>query len=234
MLLVMDAKRGELSEMGICNASDEDVLRAISRKEMALHCRRGTRGTEETTKLLEDTIALFLSESGCDLLGAPLLDSVKIKSMCESQKHHVACLQDPADYPLYTVTGSVSKGGVSLPTYRCARGSTSLESFQLHLNRFIPGMYVGIQLIGSMVIQKSFECILFITGTTANALNFQAYLLEGLARWNENRASQWKASQPRSYSHLLRCPVNQLRELRLDKPLCPQYRFIPQYTGKTG
>ncbi|KAA8578286.1 hypothetical protein FQN60_016780, partial [Etheostoma spectabile] len=56
---------------------------------------------------------------------------------------------------LYTQTGRLTKGGVSLPVYRCARGSTSLESFHLHLNRFIPG-------------------------TRASALHFQAFLVDGL------------------------------------------------------
>ncbi len=31
------------------------------------------------------------------------------------------------------------KGGLTLPVYCCARGSTSLESFHNHLNRLIPG-----------------------------------------------------------------------------------------------
>ena len=39
---------------------------------------------------------------------------------------------------LYTQTGRLTKGGVILLVYRCARGSTSLESF--HLHRFIPGI----------------------------------------------------------------------------------------------
>ena len=41
----------------------------------------------------------------------------------------------------YTKTGEVVKGGVTLPIFCCARGSTSLESFHLHLNHFIPGNY---------------------------------------------------------------------------------------------
>ncbi len=40
----------------------------------------------------------------------------------------------------YMKTGTLKKGGVELCCYRCARGSTSLESFHLHLNRFIPGI----------------------------------------------------------------------------------------------
>uniref|UniRef100_A0A0F8CJ42 DUF6729 domain-containing protein n=1 Tax=Larimichthys crocea TaxID=215358 RepID=A0A0F8CJ42_LARCR len=65
---------------------------------------------------------------------------------------------DSAPHPgpsgLYTETGRLTKGGVSLPVYRCARGSTSLESF--HINRFIPG-------------------------TRASGKYFQEFLVDGLA-----------------------------------------------------
>ena len=44
------------------------------------------------------------------------------------------------------------------------RGSTSLESFHLHLARFMPG-------------------------SSAGAVNFQAYLLDGITRWNSARAA---------------------------------------------
>lgn len=33
------------------------------------------------------------------------------------------------------------RGGVELKVYRCARSSTSLESFHLHINHFIPGRF---------------------------------------------------------------------------------------------
>ncbi|XP_039670285.1 uncharacterized protein LOC120567393 [Perca fluviatilis] len=79
----------------------------------------------------------------------------------KAQKKHLCCLQDPPGVQLYMQTGTLQKGGRTLPTYRCARGSTSLESFHLHMNRFIPG-------------------------TLAGATFFQAYLVDGLARWNED------------------------------------------------
>ena len=46
-----------------------------------------------------------------------------------------ASCQDPPSIQLYTETARLVKGGVSLPVFRCARGSTSLESFHLHLAR---------------------------------------------------------------------------------------------------
>ncbi|KAH3815495.1 hypothetical protein DPMN_144018 [Dreissena polymorpha] len=48
-----------------------------------------------------------------------------------------------AGVALYTQTGTMKKGGVDLPVFRCARGSTSFECFHLHLNRFIPGKKIA-------------------------------------------------------------------------------------------
>ena len=95
--------------------------------------------------------------SATDTLGVPLLR----EEMPDEQKHHVHCLQDPPNVLLYTITGHLRKGSV---IYRSARGSTSLESFHMHLARFIPG-------------------------SSANEVNFQAYpyLLDGITRWNYQR-----------------------------------------------
>lgn len=76
-----------------------------------------------------------------DSLGVPLIDREAARKVLANQKQHVGCLIDPPDVQMYTITGSLMKGGVRLPTYRTARGSSSLESFHLHLNRFIPGKY---------------------------------------------------------------------------------------------
>ncbi|XP_066553542.1 uncharacterized protein LOC136722123 [Amia ocellicauda] len=59
------------------------------------------------------------------------------------------CCSDPEGVQLYTQTGQLRKGGVLLPVYRCARGSTSLESFHLHLALFIPGELIGIEYLYS-------------------------------------------------------------------------------------
>ena len=83
--------------------------------------------------LLEMTLAT-------DASGAPLL-SQEMMGIWEEQKKHLMCLQDPPGVPLYTITGSMCKGGVTLPVLRCARGTTLLESFHLHLARY---QYIGI------------------------------------------------------------------------------------------
>ena len=130
------------------------MKKAVTKDELAKHCRRRTRGAEKTVELIE---ALLLALTpATDSLGVPLL-RVEMSDIWKEQQRHVACLQDPAGLQLYTLTGHITKGGVSLPVLRCARGTTSLESFHLHLATFIPGR-------------------------RANAVNFQAYLLEGITR----------------------------------------------------
>ena len=60
----------------------------------------------------------------------------------EEQRRLVVCLQDPEEAacpPLYVQTGTSGMGVVTPPVYRCARGTTGLESYHLHLCRFIPG-----------------------------------------------------------------------------------------------
>ncbi|MEQ2208689.1 hypothetical protein XENOCAPTIV_011691 [Xenoophorus captivus] len=63
---------------------------------------------------------------------------------------------------LYTRIGQLTTGEVDLPIYRCAQGSTSLESFHMYLNRFIPG-------------------------TSASDCHFQMCLLQALTWWNQER-----------------------------------------------
>ena len=137
--LLKNAKRNELLQEEVRNPGEAEVINKITKRELALHCRRKTRGTVETTELLHSLLLTFSGPQGRDTLGVPLLDKDLTWETWESQKIHVACIQDPDDVQLYVQTGSLTKGGIILPIYRCARGSTSLESFHLHLNRFIPG-----------------------------------------------------------------------------------------------
>ncbi|XP_030202020.1 uncharacterized protein LOC115534878 [Gadus morhua] len=203
------AKEGELTAQRIGHISEEAVTTCIRRRELARHCRRRTRGVEETTRLIGSLISLFDSDSGKDTLGVPLLDHQRIQQIWQEQEKHVACIQDPEDFQLYTKTGTLNKGGVELCCYRCARGSTSLESFHLHLNRFIPG-------------------------TSASDAHFQAYLLEGLMRWNDDRLEDAVKGSPsvRSYGSTLREAVDQLSRQVLGTCLDERYRTPGAYTGK--
>ncbi|KAG5281169.1 hypothetical protein AALO_G00068170 [Alosa alosa] len=131
--------------------------------------------------------------------------TLRMAQIWEEQKKHLPCIQDPPGVQLYTQTGTLHKGHHSLPTYRCARESTSLQRFHLHINSFIPG-------------------------TLASATLFQAYLVEGIARWNEDRAM---AAEGRvmSQSDRLRQAANQLAwEVMGITPM--DCTGSPKYTGE--
>ena len=130
------AKHEELKAAGIPNPSDSAVRKAITKAEMARHCKRRTRGVAATKEVINNLL-LELSTS-TDTLGVPFLKP-EMRTIWSEQPHHLACIQDPPDIKLYTKTGEIEKGGIKLPVYRCARGSTCLESYHLHMARFIPG-----------------------------------------------------------------------------------------------
>ncbi|KAM4599502.1 uncharacterized protein V3H82_005272 [Fundulus diaphanus] len=149
------AKQGQLLAQGVGPVSEKALDQMITRRELALHCCKRTRGAEETARRIKALVDEMDSEKGRDTLGGPLVDHECIQQVWKEQQRHITCIQDPEGFSLYLKTGTLKKGGVDLCCYRCARGSTSLESFHLHLNRFIPG-------------------------TSASDAHFQADLLEGL------------------------------------------------------
>ncbi|KAI4819904.1 hypothetical protein KUCAC02_027906 [Chaenocephalus aceratus] len=199
---LIEAKRSQLEgKHGMVGLTDAEVIRRITREEWRLHCRRRTRGAEETALLIQDLLQTFGGTAGRDTLDIPLLDPLRIQDIWSTQRPHLSCIQDPPGVQLYTQTGRLTKGGVILPVYRCARGSTSLESFHLHLNRFIPG-------------------------TQASAKHFQAFLIDGLVRWNEDRAAaaSGEVEPLRSYSGHLKHVLNQKSQRDFTKPA--------EYTGE--
>jgi hypothetical protein len=138
---LMEAKRADLSG-GSC-MSDDDAHRLLTRDELARHCRRRTRGVEEMTLHLERLVQLFESDKGKDVLGVPLFPKGALHRVWDKQRMHIPCIQDPAPsiVNLYQKEKhETKKGGMSLPVYKCTRGSTSLEGFHNHLARFIPGI----------------------------------------------------------------------------------------------
>ncbi|KAI4800779.1 hypothetical protein KUCAC02_007077 [Chaenocephalus aceratus] len=177
LTLLRQAKRAQLVQEGVPGLTDQMVDGKISKKELSLYCRRRTRGEVATITLIEQLLEKLGGNNGRDLMGVPLLEQVRMEHMWRVQRRHVKCIQDVPGVQLYTVTGTTTKSGILLTRYRCARGSNSLESFHLHLNTFIPG-------------------------TSANALNFQLYLLEGLNRWNQDRGAAAVTSKQAS---LLTC-----------------------------
>ena len=156
---------------GVSEPSEDAITKAINKDEMARHCKRTTRPVDEMHHLIDSTIAAM--SKMVDPQGVLLL-SDSMGDIWAEQQRHLDCVQDVPGISLYTVTSHLKKGGVTLPVYRCARGSTSLESFHYHLARFIPG-------------------------TSASDVNFQAYLLDGVSRWNAMRAQAAYSSSSNKY-----------------------------------
>ncbi|XP_053091155.1 uncharacterized protein LOC113534513 isoform X1 [Pangasianodon hypophthalmus] len=209
--LLRRAKREQLEDERLPLITDDLVNRRISKKELALYCRRRTRGVETTVRLIDHLLQELKEEKGRDLMGVPLLDTVRMEYIWHVQKRHVKCIQDVPGVSLYTETGTTTtKGGIVLTRYRCARGSTSLESFHCHMQRFIPG-------------------------TSANTLNFQLYLLEGLNRWNQDRAAASLATKPSSLltyaGEVVHC-INTNSLKVFGRKYIPSFQAPSKYTGE--
>ena len=157
---LVKAKTNEMKSKGV-TPSEKAVRSSLTRDELARHCKRRTREEPEIVKAIEE---LLLSMApAADSFGVKLLNP-KATEVWLKEKKHVKCIQDPVDIPLYAKVGEIQRGGMALPHYRCARGTTSLESFHGHIVKFIPG-------------------------STASARNLHAYLIEGISRWNADRVS---------------------------------------------
>ena len=121
---LMEAKRGDgesRSEPPLwCCSADFDTGSASILPAQDERSRRDDISTRSVVTLLSAT----------DTLGMPLLKE-EMGVICKEKQHHVPCQQDPPNVELYTLIDYTEKGGVRLPLFRCARGSTSLESFHL-------------------------------------------------------------------------------------------------------
>jgi len=51
--------------------------------------------------------------------------------------------------------------------------------------------------IERQILLQWFKCFVLLLGTSANTLNFQLYLLEGLNRWNQDRGTAAVTSKTR-------------------------------------
>ena len=101
MAALRSAKEGDLAAKNTGHISGKAVSARITRRELALHCRRRTRGVEETTRLIGSLIDQFDSADGKDTLGVPLLDHERIQQIWKEQRKHIQCIQDPENFPLY-------------------------------------------------------------------------------------------------------------------------------------
>ena len=143
--LLRQAKASEIEATeGRSNLSTADLDSRITKAELSKHCRRKTRGVNKTTELISQLLQVLGGAAGRDENNVPLIHPERMAEVWKAQEKHIKCIQDPPNCQLYTKTGSLKKGTIDLPVYRCARGSTSLESFHLHVARFIPGGLVGV------------------------------------------------------------------------------------------
>lgn len=88
--------------------------------------------------------------------------------------------------------------------YRCARGSTSLKSFHLHYNRFIPGTSAS-----KGVSRWNVEC-----ASDAVSINL--------------------SSESKTYSGLLCQSVSELSDSVLGRKIKPNFQKIGKYTDNEG
>ncbi|MEQ2169900.1 hypothetical protein GOODEAATRI_029781 [Goodea atripinnis] len=92
LALLREAKAQQLQAQG---PSSADVDRHLTREELALHCRRRTRGVTTTVKLLEELLDVLMGSRGNDSLGVPLFDQERMEHIWRVQRKHVKCIQDP-------------------------------------------------------------------------------------------------------------------------------------------
>ncbi|EDO38009.1 predicted protein [Nematostella vectensis] len=79
------AKRSVMIEEGILDPSEADVIRRITRNELALHCRRKTRAVARMSNLISALLDTFSGDEGCDTLVVPLLNNEYVNEIWESQ-----------------------------------------------------------------------------------------------------------------------------------------------------
>ena len=96
------AKQAELRGRGVWRLQKDDVALHISKMELARHCKRRTRGVDETTQLIKDLLDMFGSDRGRDTMGIPLFNKEVMQQIWKEQLRHIACIQDPVGVQLYT------------------------------------------------------------------------------------------------------------------------------------
>jgi len=114
LALLCAAKRQQLQSQGLSSLTDSDLKRYLTKEELALHCRRRTRGEETTIQLLEDLSRGLMGTNGNDSLGVPLFDRERMEHIWRVQRKRVKCIQDLPGVALYTKTGELTKGGSRL------------------------------------------------------------------------------------------------------------------------
>ena len=87
--LLRHAKREELRREGVPGISEALVDSRLTKAQLALYCRRRTRGEEATIRQVEALLLELMGDKGWDLLGGPLLDRGRMEHIWRVQKRHV-------------------------------------------------------------------------------------------------------------------------------------------------
>ncbi|KAJ7985052.1 hypothetical protein DPEC_G00361140 [Dallia pectoralis] len=203
---LLEAKRSQLEvQQGIVGLTDGEVFSRLAKKEMARHCRRHTRGASETELRIFELLETFVGAKGCDTMGIPLFDNADQGDLARAEA-------SPPLHPRSTRCTAVHRDWQADQGRRQSAG-LSLRAFQHRWSR-------------STSIS---------TGTSANAMHFQAFLLDGLVRWNENRAAAAVEGQEQpllSYSGHLQHSLNELSQLVLGVRLVKDHTVPREYTGE--
>ena len=99
MALLRSAKKNELQLAGVRNPSGDAVGKAITKAELARHCRRKTRGVQNTTILLENLFLSFMDAT--DTLGVPLLCDDAIEILNTEKKAYILLARSGRCYSLH-------------------------------------------------------------------------------------------------------------------------------------
>ncbi|XP_044025644.1 uncharacterized protein LOC122863319 [Siniperca chuatsi] len=120
---------GDVDRLTEAKQSEEgrDAHITLSARELARHCRRRTRGAQETERLIQEVLDSFWAAA--DTMGVPLIDRARMEEIWSTQRRHLHCIQDPPGVELYTKTGEVTGGGSGSP-------SSAVPEAPLPWNRF--------------------------------------------------------------------------------------------------
>ena len=94
------AKPTQLQAEGVVEPTAIAVRLAVTRQELARHCRRRTAPVQTMVDRIQQLL-LELADA-TDVLGTPLLKTGEMQDIWEEQRRHVLCLQDPDSWPAPT------------------------------------------------------------------------------------------------------------------------------------
>ncbi|XP_056615538.1 uncharacterized protein LOC130430446 [Triplophysa dalaica] len=93
VVMLKEAKRRELEQcQGVTGLTDELLMRKLNPKQLAKHCRRRTRGTEVTERMIGETLEGF--KDAKETIGISLMDQERIQARYLVELREKPCLSD--------------------------------------------------------------------------------------------------------------------------------------------